>query len=857
MTFRFVARQILREFRGAGSRLLYFTLCLTLGVGAVVLVAGLSLALDQSIRREARSLLAADLAVLGSRPTPPEVVAAAEQLPGSRTSRVVETVTIVAAGGGAEPAERPPRTLLVELKIVDGPYPFYGALRLEPDARLDDLLGSDGVVVAPDLLPRLGTQVGDTLRLGGEPFTIRGVVLEEPDRIGAALTLGPRVFASRAGLARTPLQGFGSRIDTKLLIALPEGTTPAQLRGAKAELEAYLPPEERFRVETYDQAQPAIRRGLDRLERYLGLVALLSLLVGGIGVGQAVRSWVSSRLDAIAVLKCLGVRPREALALYFGQALLLGLIGSLAGAVLGTALLYLTPALLADLIPSPTLVGTGRFQVWQPAAIVRGLLLGVGVTAIFGLLPLSRVLQVPPSRVLRRDAEPLAGSRTLVAGCGVLLILGIGALAAAQSGSPRLAAQFTGGLLATTIALATAAWGLTRIAQRVPRGTGRLWLRHGLASLGRPGAATVGAIVAVGLGLLVVFATRQVQTQLLEQMAEELPKDAPSMFLVDVQTDQWDPLASLLKEQGASDTRSVPVVMARLRAIDGVKVAELVETSARRSRRWALTREQRLTYMQTLPEDNRIVEGALWADPSPYEISLEEEFAREDLGVGVGAMLEFDLQGIPIEFKVTSLRAVDWESFGINFFLVAEPGSLEEAPQFRLATTQIPKGMEQATQDIVVSRFPNITVVMLRDLLDRVISLLSLLGIAISLLGAFTLVAGFAILTATVGVESRRRGREVALMKTLGMKRNGIAALFATEYALMGLVAGIIGAAGGGVVSWIALTEGMELEWSFRPLEYLQAIAICTLLTVVAGVAASIGPMRRRPVEVLRELESA
>ena len=189
------------------------------------------------------------------------------------------------------------------------------------------------------------------------------------------MTLGPRVFASRAGLARTPLQGFGSRIDTKLLIALPEGTTPAQLRGAKAELEAYLPPEERFRVETYDQAQPAIRRGLDRLERYLGLVALLSLLVGGIGVGQAVRSWVSSRLDAIAVLKCLGVRPREALALYFGQALLLGLIGSLAGAVLGTALLYLTPALLADLIPSPTLVGTGRFQVWQPAAIVRGLLL--------------------------------------------------------------------------------------------------------------------------------------------------------------------------------------------------------------------------------------------------------------------------------------------------------------------------------------------------------------------------------------------------------------------------------------------------------------------------------------------------
>ena len=839
MTAGFLARQIMREFRGAAARLFYFTLCLTLGVAAVVLVAGLSNSLDQGIRGEARSLLAADLAVRGNRPTLPEIVEAAEAIEGSRLSRLIETVTVVATQSG--------QSLLVELKVVDGPYPFYGELVLDPDRHLTDLLGEDGLVVARDLVARLDLSIGDVLLVGGERFVIRGIVDTEPDRIGGSLTLGPRVFASKTGFDRTPLAGFGSRIETKLLIALPPGSTPTDLRAAKDHLEAAVPPQERFRVETYDQAQPAIRRGLARLERYLGLVALLSLLVGGVGVGQAVRSWVSSRLDSIAIVKCLGVRPREALALYLGQALLLGVLGSAGGGLLGTGMLALMPTFVGDLVPAHML------NPWQPMAIARGMALGIGATALFGLLPLSRVLRVPPSRVLRRDADPLPGSRALVVGCGLVLVAGIGIMAGAQSGSPRLAAYFTGGLLATTLALALAAWGLTRLARRVPRGGGRLWLRHGLASLGRPGAATVGAIVAVGLGLLVVFATRQVQIQLLDQMAAELPKDAPSMFFVDVQPDQWDPLNDLLAEGGATDTRSVPVIMARLRSIDGVPVAELVEADDDRSRRWAMTREQRLTYMSELPADNLLTEGELWADPSPYEISLEEEFARDDLGVGLGAMLEFDLQGIPIEFKVTSLRSVDWESFGINFFLVAEPGALEEAPQLRLATAQMPPGSEQQAQNEVVRRFPNITVVLVRDVLERVIGLLSALGLAISLLGAFTLVAGFAILATTVGVESSRRGREVALLKTLGMTRRGVAALFATEYALLGLVAGLIGAAGGGLVSWIALTEGMELEWSFRPAAYLQAVSACMALTVVAGVLASLGPMRRKPIEVLRD----
>ncbi|MDX1383852.1 MAG: ABC transporter permease, partial [Thermoanaerobaculia bacterium] len=323
MTTSFLARQIIRECRGAASRLVYFTLSLAVGVAAVVLVAGLSASLDGSIRDSAKALLAADLAVRGNRPIPAEIVAAAESLPGARTSPVVETVTIVAVPGAGDTATAGGRqSLLVELKAVGGAYPFYGDLVLDPPQPLGELLGDDGVAVARDLLPRLGVAAGDRLLIGGEAFTIRALVIEEPDRIAGAFTLGPRVFVSHDGLARTGLLGFGSRIDYELLVALPEGTSRAALGAAKERLEALVPAGERFRVETYDQAQPALRRGLARLERYLGLVALLSLLVGGVGVGQAVRSWVATRLDSIAVLKCLGLRPREAMALYFGQAVL-------------------------------------------------------------------------------------------------------------------------------------------------------------------------------------------------------------------------------------------------------------------------------------------------------------------------------------------------------------------------------------------------------------------------------------------------------------------------------------------------------------------------------------------------------
>ena len=847
MSPSFFFHALLRESRGSRGRLVFFVACLAVGVAAVVAVAGISASLDDGIRREARQLLAADLVVRGNEPLPPAALRAVAAIPGARRTDVRETVTVASA-----PARRrrPGPSQLVELKVVDGVYPFYGKLELEPRRPLHELLAPGTAVVASELLSRLGLKAGDRLQIGGQPFRVAGIVLAEPDRVGISFTFGPRVFLSGAGFARTGLAAQGSRVGYRTLIALPQGTSGAALDAAARRLKAILPATDAFRVETYREAQPALRQNLARVERYLGLVALLSLFVGGIGVAQSVRAWLAGRLDAIAVLKCLGLRPREIFPLYLGQTALLGLAGSLVGMAAGTAVQLVLPRLFPDLIPGDLI------RPWQPAALLRGLALGLGVALLFSLPPLSAVLRVPPARVLRRDAEPLPRHRWVVAATLLALALGVWGMATLQSGSSRLGAQFTGGVAAVTAALAGAAllvtWAVRRLPRDLPPSWARTWLRHGLAALGRPGAAAGGAIVALGLGVLVVLAMSLVEERLTSQLAAEFPENAPSAFLVDIQPPQWPGVERLLRRAGGQDIRSVPVVMARFAAIDGVGVDALVDRSEERSRRrWALTREQRLTYMKELPADNKIVAGKLWSDPGRAEVSLEKEFA-DDLGVRLGSTLRLNVQGVPLDLAVTSIRTVDWGTFGINFFLVVEPGVLEAAPQQRLAVARLPPGGEQQVQDRLAAEYPNVTFLRIREILEKILKVMRRISLGIRFLGGFTVVAGIAILAGAISAGSARRGREVALLKTLGLTRRGVVATFAVEYALIGLVAGAIGAVGATVLAWAVVTRGFEIPWRFDPLSLAVTLAASVALAVVAGLAASLRALERRPLEVLR-----
>ncbi|HEX7182789.1 MAG TPA: FtsX-like permease family protein [Thermoanaerobaculia bacterium] len=845
MTPDFFFRTLIRESRGSRARLVFFVACLSVGVSAVVAVAGLSASLDEGIRTEARQLLAADLAIEGNRPLPASFDLAKAGLAGAQRTDIKETVTVVAAPPSA--SGRPGPSQLVELKVVGGDYPFYGRLDLQPRQRLRDLLRPDTTVVASELLSRLGLRVGDTLRIGGRPFRIAGVVLSEPDRVSVSMTLGPRVFLAPEGFARAGLGGRGSRIGYRTLIKLPEGFPGTQVLAVKERLRDALPEPSFFRVETYRDAQPALRESVDRVEKFLGLVALLSLFVGGIGVAQSVRAWLAGRLDAIAVLKCLGLRPREIFPLYLGQTALLGLAGSLVGIVIGAAVQFALPSLFPDLIPAELI------RPWQPQALLRGLALGVGVAVLFSLPPLSAVLRVPPSRVLRRDAEPLPTHRWVGALTLVALVAGVWGMASVQARSWDLGGRFALGVALATMALTAVALLVSRTAGRLPRDFARRpWMRNGLAALSRPGAATVSSVVALGLGVLVVLAMSLVERRLTRELSAEIPSDAPSAFMIDIQPAQWPGVEALLRSHGASKIESVPVIMARLAAIDGRTIEELTRNSPRdRGRRWALTREQRLTYMRDLPEGNAVIEGSLWSDPDSAEVSIEQEFA-DDLGLKLGSVLRFDIQGVPVEMKVTSLRTVDWTTFGINFFLVVEPGFLENAPQQRLATFRVAKGGEQPIQDLLAASYPNVTLLRIREILEKIVKVMDRIGLGIRFLGGFTVLAGIAILAGAVSAGSARRGREVALLKTLGMTRAGIVATFAVEYMLIGLVAGTIGTIAGNALAWGITTRGFELSWSFEPAMAALAVLVSAVLTVIAGLAASFRALERRPIEVLR-----
>ena len=830
-----------RETRGASGKILFFTACLAVGVAAIVTVAGLSNGIDRGVRREARSLLAADLSVRAQKALPAAVTQAVDALlakrPGARSTAVRELGTIVSIPGIAG---EPGASALVLLKAVGDGYPFYGSVATSPADLSPGLLDPEGVLVAPELAGKLKLVEGSALRIGGKDFVVRGQILSEPDKINVSFTLGPRVMLSLAGFERTELEAFGSRIDRIILVKLGSGADADDAEAAAKTLRGAIPKTSGVRVQTYAAAQPGLRDGLNRASRFLGLVALVSLILGGIGVAQTVRAWLGSRFDAIAVLKCLGVRPREIVLLYAFETALLGLAGSLVGVAIATAILAIAPRFLAGLLPAVPI------DAWQPEAALRGLALGTGIALLFSVAPLSALRLVPPLRVLRRDAEPLASGPFARAVVVIALLAGVFGAAYVQSGSVKIGAGFAAGMIVAAAVLAGSAKLLMHAVVRLARERVRVTLRHGLSALARPGAETLPAVTALGLGVLVVVAIALVDSGLTSRLRADLPKNAPNVFLVDMQSSQWPRVRAILDDAGATEIRGVPMVNARLVSIDGVATSELAKQGSDEGRRkWILTREQNLTYLDELPKDNVVVEGKLWSDPDRNEISLERDFAK-DMGAKVGSKLVYDVQGVPFELIVTSVRTVDWKSFGINFFLVVEPGVLDNAPQMRVAAARIAAGREQSLQDRLAVELPNVTMLKVREIVEKVATLLERLGVGIRLLGGFAIAAG------AVGATASRRGREVALLKTLGATRRGVVTIFAVEFALIGGVAGIVGTIGGAILAWFVLTRGMEIAWAWQPLVLAGAPVATVALSVVAGIAASSGALRRRPIEVLR-----
>jgi putative ABC transport system permease protein len=836
LPWRLVAALAWRETRGAWRHFIGFLVCIALGVGALVAVLSVAASLDRSLGKEARALLGGDVELRSARPLDPAAEAPVRELvrQGAAVLRVRELVAMA-----RRPAEG--RTLLVELKAVDHGYPLYGRLDTVPARSLDELVAGNGVVVEEPVLGRLGLARGDQVTIGDAALTVTGIVRKEPDRAASLFTLGPRVFLSAESLESTGLVRPGSRVRYRTLLRLPAGLDPGAARAALVQAMA----DPAVRVATFDEAQPGLRRFFDQLTAYLRLVGVTSLLVGGIGVSAAVRAFLARKVGTIAILRCLGASARTLTAVYVVQSMALGVLGSLGGAALGTAAQLALGPLLQPFVPFDL---ESRLA---PGAVATGLVAGCLATLLFALWPLLSARAIPPAILLRHPVDMgRVRPRRPWATAGVV-VGGLVGLALWQAGPLKIGAIFLGAAAGALGLLTLLAWGTRRLARRLPRPRSLAW-RQGLHALARPGSQTIGVTVALGIGVTLLTAVALLERGLARQLDLERRREAPSFFFVDVQPDQADAFRQTITAvPGASPPVLVPVVRARLTAINGEPIVR--EHWVGREDAWRVTREYVLTFADEPPSGTVVTRGRWWTaeDRGRAWISVEAEAARS-LHVDLGGSLTFDVEGVPVTAEVLSLRKVDWQTLGANFFVIFSPGPLDGAPLTYLATARVPAGTDATVQERVAAALPNVTAIPVRDVLERVTSVVDRIAVAVRLVALFVLGAGFTVMAEALAQSRAQRLYESVILRTLGATRGRVARAFAVEYGCLGLVAGLGGAATGVVTASLVLRFVLDVPVAWEPAPVGLALVVAVVLAMAVGFLGTFRLLGRKPLPVLR-----
>ena len=831
---KFTLRLAWRETRGASRQFSYLIACITLGVAALVAVGSFAASLERTVGRSARALMGGDVEIRSSQPLSARAESAVSELArgGVETLGLHELVAMSSVAG---------RSQVVELKTVRPGYPLYGELLTEPQGPLATLVGNGRALVHPSLLQKLGLSVGDAMRIGEGDFLISGVIRQEPDRAVGVFSLGPRVMIAPEDLARTHLVRPGSRVRHRLLFRLPPGTSAEAFKEALAE----RLPDPSLRIITYAQAQPGVRRFWDQLTVYLGLTGLVALMVGGIGVATSVRTFVRGKLDTIAVLKSLGAGWRQILAAYLLQTVLLGFAGSLLGAALGTGLQRALVPALSPLLPFPL---EASFSLRSVAA---GLCMGTGLTLLFALWPLLDIRRVPPALILRRDVEArLPGRRPWLA--AVPIVAGLAALAFWQAGSLKIGTLFVGGLAGALVLLAATARLMIHAARRLPRARSLAW-RQAVSNLHRPDSHAGVVLVSLGLAVMLIVTVALLEQSLRADLVDRGPERSPAFFFIDIQPDQAEPFRKLVTDRTARPPDLTPVVRSRLATINGSPVA--LAPRHKREETWYLSREYVLTWGARPPEHNTVVAGRWWTEEEARReplISVEEEIAKS-LGITTGGTLGFDIQGVTVQARVVNLRRVDWQSFNTNFFVIFSQGALDAAPATYLATARARPEEEGAVQSAVIAAFPNITVIPVREVLERLSAVLDQIALAIRLLAGVSVATGVIVTAGALGISRYQRLYQSVLLNALGATRGFVARLFAVEYALLGMAAGLCGSLFAAALAWGVLHWALDVSvGAGSPLIVAAGMVGATLLALGVGFLGTWRLLGRKPLGVLR-----
>lgn len=852
---RFVLLMAAREARASTGRLLLLLAAVAVGVAALVAINSFTFNLLDSVRAQARALLGADLALASGAPFTPKAEAqllelrrAADQgRAGPDASRLARVTSFAAMAYAPKSAG----VRLVQVAAVEPGYPFYGAIETAPKDAWSRL-HQGGILGDASLLSSLGAGVGDTVVLGEARFEIVGTVVNIPGDVSVRSAFGPRAFIPRESLEETKLLAFGSRARYEAFLKLPEKADAQRLAERfRAAFSA-----ERVTLRTVEDDQARLTDTLGRLGRFLGLVALVALLLGGLGVASAVHVFVKRKMETIAVLRCLGASARRVMAVYLAQAAGLGLLGSLLGAGLGVVVQLVLPRVLRDLLPVDVVVAPS----WR--AIAAGVGIGVWATLAFALLPLLGIRDVSPLAVLRRPFESTTRARCdrwrLAAALG--LGTSVVALAVVEAGRLGPGLAFSGGIGAALLVLWLGALVLVRGLRRFfPRGLPYL-ARQGLANLYRPANQTVTVVLALGFGAFLLGTLLMIQHNLLRELRVEGSPERPNLAFFDIQPDQRDAVLEALRGTGAKPSLPVPIVPMRIESVKGVPTAKRLAApgDARAVRdRWALRREYRSTYRDESKRTERVVKGSFWKpgqgrSVSPVPVSLEVGLARE-LGVEVGDEIVWDVQGLSVPSRVTSLREVDWARFEPNFFAVFPEGPLAGAPQTYVVLGRIADAVARGRlQRLLAEALPNVTSLDLSQVQQAIEALVDRVALAIRFMAFFSLAAGAVVLLGAVGASRYQRVREGVLLRALGATRAQVRRVLFAEYAALGLLAALL------AISLAALGGWALVRFTFDARFVLPAAPLAGLglgvvtLTLLVGLWGSLDVYRRTPVEVLR-----
>ncbi len=854
---RFVLAMAWRESRAARRRLLLLVLAIAVGVGALVAINSFTDNLQVSVRAQAQALLGADLALSSSQPLSrraedllQDLQRAARDAGRGQLPELARTTSF----GAMAFFPRTPGTRLVQATAVEPGYPYYGRIETSPAGEWERLAETGGVLVDDSLLAALGAKVGDTLALGDARLSVRGTVVNVPGDVGVRAALGPRVFVGASRLAETGLLVRGSRARHEVFLKLPEGADAQRLANRfRSAFQA-----ERASLRTVSEDQARLNQTLSRLANYLGLVALVALLLGGLGVASAVHVFIQRKLEAVAVLRCLGARARTVFAVYLTQAAAIGVLGSLLGAAFGVLVQLALPRVLRDLLPVDVVYSP------SPAAITGGVGLGLWVALVFALLPLLALRRVSPLQALRqayetearppRDAARLLAVLALVASVVVLAIL--------QAGALRTGLAFAGGIGVALLALWLAAFALTRSLRRFfPARLPYLW-RQGLANLYRPANQTLMVVLALGFGAFLLGTLLLVQQNLLRDLRVDAGAERPNLVLFDIQGDQRAAVEAVLRAEGLPVRPFVPIVPMRILSVKGAPVPQLLARapSAEAAReRWAFRREYRSSHRDAPAASERIVAGTWWVPgkwkgrtEGPVPIALDAGVARE-LEVTLGDELVWDVQGLAVPSKVAVLREVDWARFEPNFFVVFPEGPLDEAPQTYVALTRLDDASRRGQlQRRLVEAYPNVSTLDLAQVSRAVETIVDRVALAIRFMALFSLGAGVVVLVGAVAASRSQRVREGALLRTLGASRHQLLRILFAEYASLGLLASATALVLAAAAAYGLVRLTFDARFTLPVLGLAGLGALVVVLTVVVGLFGSTEVFRRAPLEVLR-----